>query len=159
MSTRCNVVVKDAHALLWFYRHSDGYPSATGESLKEFLKWVIENRIRDNVCQAAGWLIVMGHDEYAKGNTRPCIPAVSPDMISWKVGAYEPSVCCRPDVEFVYVLDLKAKELRCYLPVYKDSPQGDWQDATFDPLEPPEPFHVVTAKNIDDAIPEPPEED
>ena len=29
--------------------------------LKKFIGWIVEERIRDNMWQASGWLIVLGH--------------------------------------------------------------------------------------------------
>ena len=41
MSTRCNIVVKDnpfgKDRELWFYRHSDGYPSSVLPSLEPLM--------------------------------------------------------------------------------------------------------------------------
>lgn len=105
MSTRCQVIIKDEHSEVWFYRHSDGYPEVTEKSLKVFLEWVESGRIRNNAEQASGWLVILGHHEY------------NPDMLSepnamdksygWKVGAYEP---CAPeqhgDIKFLYTVDL-----------------------------------------------------
>ncbi len=109
MSTRCNVVIKDKHDKLIFYRHSDGYPEVTGESLKVFLEWVTSGKIRDNVSQAAGWLIILGHEEYKKDG-----------LTGWKVGAYEPTTEIHGDIEYLYEIDLSAKTLK-YLKVRIDS--------------------------------------
>lgn len=51
MSTRANIIVKDKHDTLWFYRHSDGYPEGTLPSLNKFLDMVKSGKIRDNVGQ------------------------------------------------------------------------------------------------------------
>jgi hypothetical protein len=64
MSTRANIVIKDKHSQLIFYRHSDGYPEGTLPSLKKFMSWVKAGTIRNNVSQAAGWLIMVGAQEY-----------------------------------------------------------------------------------------------
>lgn len=68
MSTRANIVIKDRHDKLFFYRHSDGYPEGTLPTLNKFIDWVKSGKIRDNVSQAAGWLIILGALEY---NTLP----------------------------------------------------------------------------------------
>ena len=62
MSTRANIVIKDEYSELWFYRHSDGYPEGTLPTLTEFLDAVKAGLIRNNVSQAAGWLIIIGHN-------------------------------------------------------------------------------------------------
>ncbi len=157
MSTRSNIVIVDGYDTLWFYRHSDGYPSVTGESLKTFLRWVLDGKIRDNANQAAGWLVLLGASEYNErydADSHKHVPKddlLSPrspaDGFSWKCGAYEPTGGCHGYIEFAYVVDLQAKEIRCYRPTY-DSEHG----ACFAPADPPEPFLVITAANIDEKI-------
>lgn len=96
MSTRANVLIKDQHDSLWFYRHSDGYPEGTLPTLADFMGRAKRGEIRRNVGQAAGWLIVIGQDEYADCN----------DYTPWKVGAYEPTTQQHGDIEWLYTLDL-----------------------------------------------------
>lgn len=102
MSTRCQVIIKDAYSEVWFYRHSDGYPEGVMPSLEKFLSWVKEDRIRDNAEQASGWLVLIGHQEYEV----PSEPSKGSSM-GWKIGAYEP---CAPerhsDIEYLYTVDL-----------------------------------------------------
>lgn len=128
MSTRANIIIKDGNEKLYFYRHSDGYPSVTGESLKRFLQWLKERRIRDNIQQAAGWLIVLGQDEegYHKRH------APSPDGYDgWKVGAYEPTTGIHGDVEFIYEIDLTTKKIKTYrAELHPEFPQ--WRKVTND---------------------------
>ena len=110
MSTRCQVIVKDKYDELWFYRHCDGYPDGVKETLEKFLLLVKEGKIRNNPMQAAGWLIIIGHNEYN----------VSDDPTDWKVGAYEP---CTPethgDIEYLYTIDLDKLKI-----TYKDCYKG-----------------------------------
>src|SRR5690348_10367703 len=81
MSTRANIILQETFSWedekneqqttterLYFYRHSDGYPDGTMPSLKIFIDWVKKGKIRDNVSQSAGWLILIGAMEY---NTIP----------------------------------------------------------------------------------------
>ena len=68
MSTIANVIIKDESDKLYFYRHSDGYPEGTMPSLNIFLNWIKEGKIRNNISQSAGWLIILGAIEY---NTIP----------------------------------------------------------------------------------------
>lgn len=118
MSTRAQVILKDAFkGELWFYRHSDGYPEGTMPTLSKFLEWVEEGRIRDNVEQAGGWLIVLGHMEYASCSWAMSNgePGNAKSGMGWKVGAYEPCACQKPhgDIEFLYTVDLAAKTIAC----------------------------------------------
>ena len=127
MSTRCNILVKDEHSQQWFYRHSDGYPSETAESLKRFVRWMVEGKARRNVVQGSPWLIVLGntetnemlakirednkkrkgtmkfsdtHEAYG-GGTEPCGGSGG-----WKVGSYEITDGEHGDIEYLYTIDL-----------------------------------------------------
>ena len=64
MSTRAGIIIKDGHSEQHFYRHSDGYPEGTKPTLEKFLQYVKDGKIRDNTSQAAGWLIIIGAEEY-----------------------------------------------------------------------------------------------
>jgi len=99
MSTRANIIIQDNYDKLYFYRHSDGYPDGTLPTLNQFLEKVKSGEIRNNTSQAAGWLIVIGHEEYKE---------YQPD---WKVGAYEPTTGIHGDVEYIYTIDLEKKEI------------------------------------------------
>lgn len=127
MSTRASIIVKDSHTKLFFYRHSDGYPEGIMPTLEKFLQYVKDGRIRDNADQAAGWLIIIGAQEY---NT-PCDwsePHVSQNDVDnlrlnnyepghdiaingWKVGAYEPTTGVHGDEEYQYTVDLETKTI------------------------------------------------
>lgn len=113
MSKRCNIIVKDQYDELFFYRHSDGYPAGALPTLREFMALVGE-KIRDNVGQSAGWLIVIGNHEYRK------YAGEYPDIMDWKVGAYEPTTGLHGDIEYVYILDLQKKEIRVHIPIHTD---------------------------------------
>lgn len=101
MATRANIIIKDLYNKLYFYRHSDGYPSETFEDLKKFVKGYTTGKMRTNVGQSAGWLIVHGmfKDDL-------------PDYMKWKVGNYEPTTDIHGDIEFLYVIDLSDMTLR-----------------------------------------------
>lgn len=129
MSTRCNVKIIDhlgKKENLWFYRHSDGYPDGTLPTLKKFMKWVVEGKIRNNVSQASGWLILIGAEEYnvnrsfsndGKDYGKPLPPkqAFNPmgkkSSNDWKCGAYEPTTGEHGDIEYLYKLDLTKKTI------------------------------------------------
>jgi hypothetical protein len=113
MSTRANILIKDDHGQLWFYRHSDGYPSGTLPTLSEFCLWVERKLIRDNVGQASGWLIMLGAKEYGDYHEGADIhsPEGKNTFMGWKVGAYEPTTCEHADIEFLYTVDLSKRKL------------------------------------------------
>ena len=102
MSTRANVIIRDAHDQLIFYRHSDGYPEGVAPSLAKFLARIQTGRLRDNVSQSAGWLILIGAEEYGHRSAG----------MEWKVGAYEPTTSIHGDIEYLYEIDLTTKLAR-----------------------------------------------
>lgn len=112
MSTRANVIIKDDGMTLYFYRHSDGYPECTGESLKEFVKGYSkkEGHMRLDAMQSAGWLVLHGADEYYKDEPR------QKGYDHWKVGAYEPTDRIHGDAEYIYIIDLDEGTLSCRVP-------------------------------------------
>jgi hypothetical protein len=117
MSTRANIVITDGEDELIFYRHSDGYPTGTLPTLKEFLALVISGTIRNNVSQSAGWLILVGANEYgvtynSNGITHTLDSCCGSPGMAWKVGAYEPSTGIHGDIEHFYVVDLSQKNIR-----------------------------------------------
>jgi len=107
MSTRANVIIKDGYNQLFFYRHSDGYPEGTMPTLNEFLELVKSGKIRKNVSQASGHLILIGHKEYF-GDTG----LLSHDAFNWKVGAYEPTTGIHGDINYLYIVDLEKEEIK-----------------------------------------------
>ena len=130
MSTRANVIIKDSFGQdIIFYRHSDGYPEGTEPTLKKFLQLVKDGTIRDNVSQASGWLVIIGHEEYrgkqlkfdCSGEKFKHSEVVIPlglesfDHVdagmSWKVGSYEPTTYISEDAEYLYTIDLEKKTL------------------------------------------------
>lgn len=126
MSTRANVIIKDGNDKLFFYKHSDGYPDGMLEQLNLFIKWVKEKKIRDNVQQAAGWLIIIGALEY---NTIPSCDFDEPNYLGgigygkidtiqepkdWKCGSFEPTTCIHSDIDYLYIIDLVHKTVKCY---------------------------------------------
>lgn len=94
MSTRANIIIKDNYDKLYFYRHSDGYPEGTLPTLNNYVAAINKGNIRQNVPQSAGWLILIGHEEYGA------------DKDTWKVGAYEPTMSIHGDIEYLYIIDL-----------------------------------------------------
>lgn len=106
MSTRANIKFVDEFGELWFYRHSDGYPEGTLPTLEKMVEGFKKGILRKNVEQSAGWLIVLGYQEY--------LEPIGGRYSNWKVGAYEPAAGRHGDIEFLYIFDLKESELRVY---------------------------------------------
>ena len=136
MSTRANIVLKETYSYkdadgkvvtkseeLIFYRHSDGYPDGTLPTLEIFMNWLKTGKIRNNLSQAAGWLVVLGAIEYGsipKHKTeKPWESSEQEYAIldsieeprDWKCGAYEPTTCIHGDIEYLYEIDLTNKTL------------------------------------------------
>lgn len=136
MSTRANVIIQESYSCdgkiktdkMYFYRHSDGYPEGVMPTLNVFMKWLKNGDLRSNPQQCAGWLIMLGAIEYStiprynvteeKGFMDWVYKNADLDSIEtpedWKVGAYEPTTCIHGDIEYLYVIDLTKKELKCY---------------------------------------------
>jgi len=128
VSTRANIVISDDQDELWFYRHSDGYPEGAQPMLDEFVKHVNAGHIRDNVEQASGWLIIMGHHEY---DTRHA-PEEFGDGRDWKCGAIEPCTGQHGDIEYLYRIDLSQKPVT----IKVSNRTGPWDSPTFEPYTP-----------------------
>lgn len=102
MSTRANVKITDGSQTIWLYRHSDGYPSATGIDVAEFCMGYVTEKMRTDPMQSAGWLIVRGNLELNKDGRS--------SYASWKVGHYEPTDQKHGDIEWLYTIDLDRME-------------------------------------------------
>jgi len=124
MSTRANIILKEGKEKLFFYRHSDGYPSGTLPTLNKFIEWMKEGKIRNDLSQGAGWLIILGAIEYGaipeyktekvKRYGREYIETVQDSVEcpkDWKVGAYEPTTALHGDIEYLYTIDMNTLEL------------------------------------------------
>jgi len=133
MSTRANIIIEDGYDKLYFYRHSDGYPSGVKESLDRFVDMVRNGSIRNNVVQASGWLILIGAAEYDYNHDiesneygRELNTGIQ-DLLSkngkgysdWKVGAYEPTTEIHGDIDHLYVVNLQEIE-------WKEIPKNEW---------------------------------
>ena len=106
MGTRANIIIIDSFEdKVIFYRHSDGYPSRTLFPLITFMKWIRDGKLRDNTSQSAGWLVILGYNEYSAGFDIDNNPS------DWKVGAFEPTSQLSADTEFEYTLDLKNRTI------------------------------------------------
>lgn len=130
MSTRANIIIRDDYESLVFYRHSDGYPEGTLPALNLFLDWIKSDKIRDNVSQSAGWLIIIGAIEYGtipefkkkesypgSANFHGGLSSIKKDKdngSTWKCGAFEPTFGIHGDIEYLYVIDLEKKKIKTY---------------------------------------------
>ena len=124
MSTRANIIVKDARSEVILYRHSDGYPEETMIALNKYMDWVRSGHVRNNVTQSVGWLIILGALEYCtipKYETeKPGSPTLAYAKIEtvqeprdWKSGAFEITDSIHFDIEYLYTVDLETKEITC----------------------------------------------
>lgn len=112
MSTRANIVIKHGREKLTFYKHSDGYPEGTMPILTKFIDLVNSGEIRDNVGQAAGWLIELGRQEFLKDQAEFVKTYPSYKGYSWKIGYIEPTTCIHGDIEYLYTVDLKTRSIK-----------------------------------------------
>lgn len=109
MGTRCNVVIKkstrNGNSIVTeyqqVYRQSDGYPIKTGRILQKF---VHEQFVGDLFMQQSP------KDFAIKLNERDCKFEI------------EESICLHGDIEYLYVIDLNKKDIRCY--------SVDWTELT-----------------------------
>ena len=141
MSTRANVIIEAKGSWggtsyvnrLYFYRHSDGYPEGVMPTLNKFIEWLKADKIRNNLTQSAGWLVVLGAMEYSsipdyekekpfKTSDREYgKPETFKEPTFWKVGAFEPTTGLHGDIEYLYVIDLANKEI-------KEVPEKKWKE-------------------------------
>lgn len=111
MSTRSNILITDGSENLLFYKHSDGYPTGQ-ETLLKFMDMVKKGKIRDNVSQSAGWLVILGREDYngiLKGYKE-----MDYNGMNWKVGSYEPCDFYGSDIEYFYVCNIKELTIIVY---------------------------------------------
>ena len=130
MSTRCNIILKEGNEKIIFYKHSDGYPEGTMPLLTRFIELMRSNLIRDNIMQSSGWLVILGaiHYQTISGKLFPDYDKESYDVDhnkidglmnefkpkDWLCGAIEITTDIHGDIDFLYEIDLDAKEVRCY---------------------------------------------
>ena len=159
MSTRANIIIRDPRFdpdILYFYRHSDGYPDGPiPEHLDQLVEWLNEERIRDDVMQMSGWLIILGHfeyrDHYQRWDSEPWmtprirraenpddhknylgegVPGGKESGSGWKASAYEPTPWgIHGDVEHVYVLDVSTKAWHRMSPEVARHRVKQWEEA------------------------------
>ena len=112
-------------------------------TLQKFLDWVKAGKIRSNVEQAAGWLILIGAEEYGSTydyKTRTSSPKATlteplDDQLSgWKCGAYEPCACrdFHGDIEYFYTISLADKTIKAQAVRYSRDFTDDIEKALVD---------------------------
>lgn len=162
MSTRCNIIIKDGFGdKLTFYRHSDGYPRGALPTLRKFMQWVKEGKIRDNVGQASGWLILIGAEEYGLeyiggGERRQKTSLTEPSAVNefsrWQCGSYEPTTDIHGDIEYLYTLDLKKKNILVQCVDFYDRNGNERKKPKFTTLKTITVFNSDAEDNFDSEI-------
>ena len=113
MSIRANIMLLNGeNKELWFYRHSEGNPAGSFPLLKTFMAKVALGTIRDNGYQASGWLVLLGHYEYQ-------FAGLLGTGMEWKVGSIEPTDSMHGDIEYLYEVNLRAKEINVYAVAFR----------------------------------------
>ena len=110
MSTRANIKMVEGKSTLWFYRHSDGYPEGAMPLLEKFMDLIKEGKIRNNISQSSGWLIMLGAEEY--GQDLEKMRKGEDKYSGWKVGSIEPTTGQHGDIEFLYTIDLVKETIK-----------------------------------------------
>lgn len=132
MTIRANVILSEIHSYrsknnlnvikakqLIFYRQSDGNPEAIMPVLKVLMKWINEGKIRNNLGQCGGWLIILGAIEY---NAIPKFlffkEKLGPDELSkiplpkiWRCGGFEPAPSISGQIDYLYEININEAKL------------------------------------------------
>ena len=103
MSTRCNIIIKDGAERIYLYHHHDGYPMGVGTELQHYLqhKW--------GQSRMTSWYGTSIANDLVKGHINEPM-AQEPH----KDNEYEITYGLHDDVEYIYVINCKAKTIRCY---------------------------------------------
>ena len=88
------------------------------------MDWLKQGKIRNNLSQSAGWLVILGAVEYGTipeyekvksgysfAKDYADISSIKPPQ-DWKCGSIEPTTGQHGDIEWLYEIDLTNKELR-----------------------------------------------
>lgn len=123
MSTRCNIIIKSDYNnnRIYLYHHHDGYPEFVGALLQDFLK------IRTSNPWVGSWdylgianTLVKYGIKYNTRNHEGYISERTDDE-------YEITDGLHGDVEFVYIINCKARTLRCYEIPWDDETHQDFR--------------------------------
>lgn len=115
MSTRCNIIIKDGAERIYLYHHHDGYPMGVGTERQDFLqrKWGDPWRKYWYGTSIANDL-VKGHINY------PLAKEPHED------DEYEVTTGLHGDVEYVYVINCRARTIRCYAITWDEEDHKDF---------------------------------
>ena len=98
--------LQDNDNKLYFYRHYDGYPEGILPLLVKFMQAMIHGKLRSNVSQSAGWLVVLGYFE-----KNPISRLEMMHIDGWRVGSIEPTTALHGDIDYCYILNLADKAI------------------------------------------------
>lgn len=109
MSTRCNIIIKDGSRRIYLYHHHDGYPEGVGAELREYME---KNHPRwwCSLYIANGLVKQNGQDCFAKNDVE-----------------YEVTSGLHGDIEYCYVINCRAKTLRCFEITWEDDIHQNYQ--------------------------------
>jgi len=111
MGTRCNVILKSGDEKLIYRRHYDGYPESVIPDLRQFVDWIDKGLIRSDLSQCAGWLLMIGHNDY-KGKKFTGQPRKG--ISGWKVSSYEPDTMLSGDIDYLYEVNVDNLQIHAY---------------------------------------------
>lgn len=103
MSTRCNIIIKDGAERIYLYHHHDGYPMGVGTELQHYLqhKW--------GYSRITSWYGTSIANDLVKGHINEPMAKVP-----HKDDEYEITYGLHDDIEYIYVINCKARTIRCY---------------------------------------------
>ena len=116
MSTRCNIIIKDGAERIHLYHHQDGYPMEVGTELQDYLQRKWGEYWRSYWCGTSiANDLVKGHINY------PLAKEPHED------DEYEVTYGLHGDVEYVYVINCRARTIRCYSIPWDDEFHKDYR--------------------------------
>ena len=93
MSTRCNVIIKNATERVQMYHHHDGYPDGVGQDLEEYFKELEKEEVAHTPAAIADYLCAdERQDEYEREAETTHLHG---------------------DIEYLYVIDLDDDTINC----------------------------------------------
>jgi hypothetical protein len=116
MSTRCNIIIKDGAERIYLYHHHDGYPLGVGTELQDYLqrKWGESWR--------TFWYGTSITNDLVKGHINyPLAQEPHED------DEYEVTYGLHGDVEYIYVINCRARTIRCYSIPWDDEFHKDFR--------------------------------
>lgn len=118
MSTSAQIdLVDNDGSKLSFYCHCDGYPEGVVPHLKKFVGMIKDGKIRNNLLQSAGWLLVIGKEAFEEMcrqhlKERPDSGEITRRMYGWKVGLFESIPTDQDfDCDYHYVVNVETCEI------------------------------------------------